>query len=130
MINRQSKNCRLGHTEATSGVAGLIKVALCMRYRQIPAQMHFSKINPKIKAQQYNLHIVQNLTRFPPNQQVTFGINSFGMGGNNSHAIVEEYVVSDSPAMPAVINGHPHSTYQQPYMAIFSGKCFVSNMIS
>ena len=88
-----------------------------MKYRQIPAQMHFSKINPKINAHQYNLHIVQNLTRFPPNQQVTIGINNFGMGGNNCHAIVEEYMKSP------VVNGYHHSAHHQPYVAVFSSHC-------
>lgn len=101
-----------------------------MKHRQIPAQMHFNKINPKIEAQKYNLHIVQNLTRFPPNQRVIVGINNFGMGGNNSHAIVEEYLVTDSLPMSTVANLHHHSTYQQPYMAMFSGKFSGNNTIS
>ncbi|CAF1283976.1 unnamed protein product [Didymodactylos carnosus] len=80
----------IGHTESASGVAALIKIALCMRHRMIPPNMHFTRINPKIHAKQYNLHVVNHLVQFP-DCSVTMGINNFGMGGNNAHAIIDEW---------------------------------------
>ncbi|UJR38888.1 hypothetical protein I4U23_031556 [Adineta vaga] len=84
----------LGHTEGAAGVAGLIKIAMCMRYRMIPPNMHFTSLNPKIEAQKYNLHVLQTAVLFPSydhKNPIAIGINSFGIGGNNVHAIVEEY---------------------------------------
>lgn len=38
----------LGHTEAASGLAALIKVVLALRHRQIPPSLNFEKGNPEI----------------------------------------------------------------------------------
>jgi acyl transferase domain-containing protein len=90
-----SVKSNIGHTEGTAGVAALIKIAMCMKHRTLPPNMHFKALNPKIEAKRYNLHIVQHSTHFPSNEQgnqpVAIGINSFGIGGNNAHAILEEY---------------------------------------
>ncbi|CAF1033756.1 unnamed protein product [Adineta steineri] len=55
----------LGHTEGAAGVISLIKVAMCMYYRGITANMQFTSLNSKIDAQKYNLHILQNFIPFP-----------------------------------------------------------------
>ncbi|CAF3995693.1 unnamed protein product [Adineta steineri] len=61
----------LGHTEGAAGVASLIKVAMCMFHRDITANIQFTSLNPKIDAQTYNLHILQNFVPFPtlPNNE-------------------------------------------------------------
>ena len=38
----------IGHTEAASGIAGLIKAILCVQHRQIPANLHLKEPNPEI----------------------------------------------------------------------------------
>ena len=83
----------IGHTEGTAGVSSLIKVAVCLYKGYITPNLHFTKINPRIKAKEYNMHVVNHITRLPPSQNgpIFIGINSFGLGGNNSHAIVYPY---------------------------------------
>ncbi|CAF1134744.1 unnamed protein product [Rotaria sordida] len=80
----------IGHTEGTAGVASLIKIALCMKYRMITPNMNFTRPNRNIQAMKYNLHIVNHLVQFP-DELITIGINSFGIGGNNAHAIITEW---------------------------------------
>ncbi|CAF4031429.1 unnamed protein product [Adineta steineri] len=61
----------LGHTEGAAGVLSHIKVAMCMYHRGITANMQFTSLNPKLEAQKYNLHILQNFTSYPslPNNE-------------------------------------------------------------
>ncbi|CAF3372207.1 unnamed protein product, partial [Rotaria sp. Silwood2] len=118
----------IGHTEGASGVDGLIKVALCMKYRMIPPQMHFKQLNPQIKAKQYNLHIVQHTVQFPSinttDNPILIDINSFDIGGNNAHCIVQEY------KQPSPVNRQNsckeievRKDDEQYFILIFSTKC-------
>ncbi|CAF3952735.1 unnamed protein product [Adineta steineri] len=96
-----SVKSNLGHTEGTAGIAGLIKIAMCMHHRSIPPNMHFTSLNPNIEAERYNLHVVQHSVPFPlvnDIDSIAMGINSFGIGGNNVHAIVEEYQANKTSA--------------------------------
>ncbi|UJR38870.1 hypothetical protein I4U23_031538 [Adineta vaga] len=123
-----SVKSNLGHTEGAAGIAGLIKIAMCMQHRSIPPNMHFTSLNPKIEAQRYNLHVVQHFVPFPFGSDIspiTMGINSFGIGGNNVHAIVEEYRTSTTSAMNRFENDHVHGSNKeskQYFIFIFSTK--------
>ncbi|CAF1329463.1 unnamed protein product, partial [Adineta steineri] len=115
----------LGHTEGAAGVASLIKVAMCMHYRGITPNMQFTSLNPKIEAQKYNLHIVQNFVPFPSlsnNEKIAIGVNSFGMGGTTTHAIIEEYQPNKKTSITNDhINGY-HNKSKQYFTFIFSTK--------
>ena len=122
-----SVKSNLGHTEGAAGVAALIKTAMCMRHRAIPPNMHFKALNPKIEAQRYNLHVVQHFVPFPSakDHATLIGINSFGMGGNTTHAIVEEY----RPQQKKLTNGFGHHCDEekvletkQHFIFLFSSK--------
>ncbi|CAF1036440.1 unnamed protein product [Adineta steineri] len=117
-----SVKSNLGHTEGTAGIAGLIKIAMCMHHRSIPPNMHFTSLNPNIEAQRYNLHVVQHSVPFPvgnATDSIAMGINSFGIGGNNAHAIVEEYHPSKTSAMNRSENDMESKQY---FIFIFSTK--------
>ncbi|CAF1428556.1 unnamed protein product, partial [Adineta steineri] len=120
----------LGHTEGAAGIAGLIKIAMCMYHQTIPPNMHFTSLNPNIEARRYNFHVVQHSVPFPFGNNfdsVAMGVNSFGMGGNNVHAIVEEYQVNKTSAMNNFENRHVHVqkndvVSKQYFIFIFSAK--------
>jgi acyl transferase domain-containing protein/thioesterase domain-containing protein/acyl carrier protein len=85
-----SVKTNIGHLEAASGVASLIKVALVLKHRAIPPTLHFNTPNPKIDFRALNLSVVQKLQSFPrSNGPMLAGINSFGFGGANAHVILE-----------------------------------------
>jgi acyl transferase domain-containing protein/thioesterase domain-containing protein/acyl carrier protein len=85
-----SVKTNIGHLEAASGVASLIKVALALKHRTIPPTLHFNKPNPNIDFAALNLSVVQQLQPFPRNGGLMLaGINSFGFGGANAHVILE-----------------------------------------
>jgi acyl transferase domain-containing protein len=122
-----SVKSNVGHTEGTAGIASLIKVAMSMRQRKIPPNMHFTALNPKIEAQHFNLHVVQTVVPFPlfdPNNEngypVAIGLSTFGIGGNNAHAIIEEY----QPKQTSIItNGHTsRGQPQQHFLFLISSE--------
>jgi amino acid adenylation domain-containing protein len=97
----------VGHLEAASGLVGLIKAALCLRHRQIPASLHFEHPNPEIPFENLRLRVAQRLEPWPETygQPPRAGVNSFGFGGTNGHVVLEASpeadVVARLPAEPA-----------------------------
>ncbi len=86
-----SVKTNIGHTEAASGVAGLIKAALCLKHKTIPASLHFKDPNPKIPWEELPLSIQTKLTPWPEAQEPAIAaVNSFGITGTNAHIILAE----------------------------------------
>ena len=83
-----SVKSNLGHLEAASGMAGLMKVLLAFRHRVIPPNLHFEEANPRIDFQDLNLRVVTEATPLPPDKRLLAGINSFGFGGANAHLVL------------------------------------------
>jgi len=88
-----SVKTNIGHTEAAAGIAGLIKVVLAIRHKQLPPSLHFKTPNPNIPFEELKLHVQNELGPWPVKNGETLkaGINSFGWGGTNAHAVIEEY---------------------------------------
>lgn len=88
-----SVKTNIGHTEATAGIAGLIKVVLAMQHRVLPPNLNFKKPNANIPFDELKLEVQTVLSKWPVHNGETFkaGVNSFGWGGTNAHAVVEEY---------------------------------------
>lgn len=85
----------IGHLEGAAGVAGFIKLALCLHHKQIPANLHFNRPNPKIDFENWRLKVVEHNQPWPAPADGTprvGGVNSFGAGGTNAHVVMEEYV--------------------------------------
>ncbi|KAE8141613.1 hypothetical protein BDV38DRAFT_268399 [Aspergillus pseudotamarii] len=82
----------LGHTEAASGIAALVKVVLAMEKNQIPPNVNFDKPNPKLQLDEWGLRVVTKLMPWPAADGETrrASINNFGYGGTNSHVILED----------------------------------------
>jgi len=81
----------IGHPTNSAGVAGLIKAALSLYHEKIPATMHFKKPNPKIDFANSPFKVIDTLTEWKRDTQPRIaGISSFGFGGTNVHAIIEE----------------------------------------
>ena len=96
-----SVKTNIGHLEAASGIAGLIKTALSIHHRELPASLHFKNWNPAIDAAALKLSVVTELQAWPDNGfSPSAAINSFGFGGANASAIL-----GAAPDMPARTSG-------------------------
>ncbi len=78
----------IGHCEAVAGLAGLIKTICTMKYNYVPLHRNFASLNPKVDMVAVNgtLPIDGVAIKFERNQVAA--INSFGLSGTNSHAII------------------------------------------
>ncbi len=85
-----SVKTNIGHLEAASGIASLIKVALVLKYKTVPPSLHFKNPNPNIPFKNLKLRVVQQLEKLPQRSGTLLaGINCFGFGGANAHVILE-----------------------------------------
>ncbi len=81
----------LGHLEAAAGMAGLIKTVLCLEQGAIPKNLHFEKLNPEILLSGSRFRIpTENVSWSRSSEPRVAGVSSFGLGGTNSHIILEE----------------------------------------
>ncbi|KAF2273799.1 reducing polyketide synthase [Westerdykella ornata] len=96
----------IGHLEAAAGVAGIIKCVLAMEHGLIPPNIYFSKPNPAIPLDEWNMIVPTKLTPWP----VTRGprrasVSGFGMGGTNGHVVLESYSPESNKLLNGISNG-------------------------
>ncbi|RDI58940.1 ketoacyl-synthetase-like protein [Nocardia pseudobrasiliensis] len=91
-----SVKTNLGHLEAGSGMAGLLKAMLVVTHRQIPASLHATPLNPDIDFDGMQLVPAVEPTPLRGAGPAVAGVNCFGFGGANAHVIFGESPVSQS----------------------------------
>jgi polyketide synthase PksN len=104
----------IGHLEAASGIAALIKVVLALKYQKLPATINIKELNPYIELDRSPFYIVDRNTVWEErlNQgHVSLprraGVHSFGFGGTIVHILLQEHIapldarpiVSEEPAL-------------------------------
>src|SRR5205085_1935326 len=86
-----SAKTNVGHLEGAAGIVGLLKTALCIKHREIPASLNFREPPPEIPLKKLRLHVRQSLGSWPSEDRpLLAGVSSFGMGGTNCHLVVAE----------------------------------------
>jgi polyketide synthase PksN len=102
-IGLTSAKTNIGHLETAAGIAGILKVLLSIKHKQIPALLHFEKLNPYINLDNTPFYPVEKTKDWEPavdDQGRAFprraGISSFGFGGANVHIVLEEYIEQPS----------------------------------
>lgn len=95
-----SVKTNIGHLEGGAGIAGLIKVALCLKHRMIPPNLHFDEPNPYIPWEELPLRVQTELTPWPVDTEPALaGVSSFGISGTNVHVVIGE--APQAAPMPA-----------------------------
>ncbi|GAA3732793.1 SDR family NAD(P)-dependent oxidoreductase [Streptomyces tremellae] len=101
-----SVKTNLGHLEPASGMAGLFKALLVLRHRMVPPAPHDDPPHPDIDFEGLGLRLVGRAAPVEPAEpgaRAVVGVNSFGFGGANAHAVVAE--APPAPARPAPPRG-------------------------
>jgi phthiocerol/phenolphthiocerol synthesis type-I polyketide synthase C len=96
----------VGHLEAASGVAGLVKALNCLRYRVVPAHIGMEVPNPHIPFEELNLEVLTANRQLKSSGKLVVGVNSFGFGGANAHVILESHS-GEAAATPALPKASP-----------------------
>lgn len=86
-----SVKTNIGHLESGAGVAGFIKAVLALQHEQIPPSLNYTQPNPAIDFENTPFFVNTALRPWPRGAHPRrAGINSFGIGGTNSHVVLEE----------------------------------------
>ena len=86
-----SVKTNLGHLEAASGIAGVIKVALALRHEELPRHLHLHDVHPDIGIDSLPIEIPTVSTGWRRGERPRYaGISAFGFGGTNAHVILGE----------------------------------------
>jgi len=93
-----SVKTNIGHLETAAGIAGVLKLLLALRHGKLPGNAHFRELNPYIRLDDSPFYVLQDSQPWAPSTDASgqplprrAGISSFGFGGANAHAILEEY---------------------------------------
>ncbi|MCB9699839.1 MAG: type I polyketide synthase [Alphaproteobacteria bacterium] len=87
----------IGHQEAAAGIAGLIKATLAVHHGVLPGHFPPRTVNPALRLDEVGLVLPAEAASWTAERRVA-AVNSFGYGGTNAHALVEQAPPVDAPA--------------------------------
>lgn len=96
-----SVKANIGHLDAGSCLAGVIKTALMLKHRTLLPQPNFDRPNPQINFDQTAFYVhtqCREWVRTAADKPLRAGVNSLGLGGTNAHIVLEEAPVLDEKA--------------------------------
>ncbi len=83
-----SVKTNIGHLEAASGMAGLLKAMLMLEHGAVPPSLHFNEPNPEIDFDTLNLSVATRHVPVDLAPDAVVGVNSFGFGGTNATVLL------------------------------------------
>ncbi|MEU6019825.1 amino acid adenylation domain-containing protein [Micromonospora sp. NPDC047134] len=94
-----SVKTNLGHLLNSAGFPALLKVVLALRHRYLPPTLHHTRPSPRCDLAAAGFEVVTQGRPWTAPGPLVAGVNSFGFGGTNAHAILRE--------PPATVPGGP-----------------------
>ncbi|KAK4238694.1 hypothetical protein C8A03DRAFT_14873 [Achaetomium macrosporum] len=116
-----SVKTNLGHTEAASGLAAVIKMAKSLEKGKVAPSINFEKPNPQIDLHALRLKVPTALEDWPSSRGVRrASVNNFGYGGTNAHVILEQAPPQANKL--GLMNGAVTHTEESSKLFVLSGK--------
>lgn len=86
----------IGHLDTVAGLAGCLKLILCLKYKMFVPTINYKELNPNIDLVNSPFYITDKVAVWNKGDTPRRGaISSFGIGGTNVHMILEEYVADE-----------------------------------
>lgn len=100
-----SVKSNIGHAEPAAGMAGLIKALGVLEHGRVPPSLHADELNPDIAFADLNIQLARESLALAAGPRIV-GVNSFGFGGTNAHAVLEAWT-PPQPNVPVSGGGLP-----------------------
>ncbi len=90
-----SVKTNIGHTDACSGLAGLVKAVLSLKYQYLLPSLHFERPNSIIPFMESAVYVNDRLQKWKCKSKRTCGVSSFGFSGTNCHVVLQEAPIQE-----------------------------------
>ncbi|MFI0897913.1 SDR family NAD(P)-dependent oxidoreductase [Streptomyces sp. NPDC020983] len=117
-----SVKSNIGHTQATAGAAGVMKMVLSMRHGTVPATLHVDEPSRHVDWQAGDVELAVKAQPWPDaGHPRRAGVSSFGVSGTNAHLILEQAPAAEEPA-PAAEPARPADAEPPVVAWLLSGR--------